>query len=223
MVKSFIYRIASKTVRLYWHIIGGRRLTVFGQDLRVTADTNFPTHRNLRLPKGGALSKIVRYTDFVQIHSLCRYVSGLQEKPTIIDVGAYHGAYAIVMGKIAQKFGVKVIAIEPNPTSYAVLTKNIALNRLQDTVTCAQVAVLDQPGHARIERNGSESHLTNRSTSCSCEVEVWTLADLLDKHGIQHVDVLLIDVEGAELPVLRGFCWESATVGRVFCELHPYA
>jgi len=33
----------------------------------------------------------------------------------------------------------------------------------------------------------------------------------------------MIDVEGAELNVLRGFPWEIMRPGRIFCELHPYA
>ena len=37
------------------------------------------------------------------------------------------------------------------------------------------------------------------------------------------MDLLIIDVEGAELPVLRGFAWQSASVDRIFCEMHPYA
>jgi len=33
----------------------------------------------------------------------------------------------------------------------------------------------------------------------------------------------MIDVEGAELLVLRGFPWQSVRVEKILCELHPYA
>jgi hypothetical protein len=55
------------------------------------------------------------------------------------------------------------------------------------------------------------------------EVDMTTLRDLLSKHGVECLDLLLIDVEGAELRVLQGFPWEIVSVARIFCELHPYA
>ena len=74
-----------------------------------------------------------------------------------------------------------------------------------------------------IDLAGSESKLTQEQTSCCCTVEVTTMDQLLKKHSINFIDLLMIDVEGAELLVLHGFPWESVTVGKIFCELHPYA
>jgi hypothetical protein len=34
---------------------------------------------------------------------------------------------------------------------------------------------------------------------------------------------MLIDVEGAELSVLKGHPWQSVPAEKIFCELHPYA
>ena len=69
----------------------------------------------------------------------------------------------------------------------------------------------------------SESQIASHETNLSVPVEAITMRFLLDKHGIRSVDLLIIDVEGAELPVLRGFPWETADVKKIFCELHPYA
>ena len=54
-------------------------------------------------------------------------------------------------------------------------------------------------------------------------VDVTTMEQLLKKHAINYMDLLIIDVEGAELLVLRGFPWRLVNVGKIFCELHPYA
>jgi hypothetical protein len=42
------------------------------------------------------------------------------------------------------------------------------------------------------------------------------------RHETSAVDLLIIDAEGAELPVLRSFPWGDVSIGRIFCEMHPY-
>lgn len=72
-----------------------------------------------------------------------------------------------------------------------------------------------------ISNEGSESQLTDY---LSCErVRVETLTSLFDKHKIESVELLLIDVEGAELPVLKGFPWAKFAPPKIYCEVHPYA
>jgi len=220
-IKRFVYQTGIRILGFYWRINGGRRIKAFNERFHVTHNTIFPSYRKLRLPKGSCLSEIVRYTDFVQLHSLCNLVAEL-EKPTIIDIGANHGAYAIILGKIAQSKGGKVIAVEPVPEAYAVMVRNIGLNGLSNTVICEQVAILDKPGHLNMELKGVESKLSGKQSGNCCPVVAVTLGQLLQKYEITKVDLLIIDVEGAELPVLRSFPWQSASVGKIFCELHPY-
>ena len=219
--KSMIYRFGMRMLKWYWNLTGSRRITAFGQRYRLTPDTEFPTHRHLRLPKESCLSQIVRYADFVQIHSILRYVSELKNAPTIIDIGAYHGSYAVVLGKVAHQLGGKVVAVEPNPETFTILLENVRLNNLEDTVTCEQIAVLDKSGFAGIALQGSQTHVASKEIDYTAEVT--TLKSLMDKHRIENVDLLLIDVEGAELQVLRGFPWQTEKPGKIFCELHPYA
>jgi len=220
-VNKFFYRAGLEVLRFYWRISGGRRIDAFGESFHVTHNTIFPSYWKLRLPKGSCLSEIVKYTDFVQVHSLCNLATQL-EKPTIVDIGAHHGGYAIILGKIAQRKGGKVIAVEPIPESYAVMVKNVSQNGLSNTVICEQVAILDKPGHLNMELKGVESKLSGKQNDNRCPVTVVTLEQLLQKYEVKKVDLLIIDVEGAELPVLRSFPWQSASVGKIYCELHPY-
>lgn len=222
-IKSIIYKAAIKFLRVFWSLSGGRRITAFGHNLRVTPQTVFPSYRKLKLPKGGCQSEIVRYADYVQMHAICNFVSGLPNQPVIIDVGAHHGAYAIVIGQIVRHLNGKVIAVEPNPESYKILCNNVQLNGLEDVVICEQVAVSDRPGSMNILLDDSQSQVTSQKTNFSVPVEAVTMKWLLDKHKICSVDLLIIDVEGAELLVLKGFPWQSVSVEKIFCELHPYA
>lgn len=218
--KRIIYEASLNACRYFWKLSAGRRIRAFGERFRVTPNTIFPTYRKFPLPKGDCLSEIVRYTDFVQLHSLCNLVTKL-EKPTIVEIGAHHGAYAIILGKFAQKKGGKVIALEPNPESFNVLKDNVRLNSLGDTVACEQIAVLGKPGSANLASCGTESHVTEKDPCY--RVKVMTPEELLRKHKIKSVDILIIDVEGAEIDILLAFPWETIKIERVYCELHPYA
>jgi len=223
-IKIAIYPIYIGLLRFYWNIIGGRKAIVFGQNIILLPTTVFPNYRNLRLPTGDATSQIVRYGDYVQMHSIVRYVSQLKHPAVVIDIGAHHGAYAIVLGKILQKMGGgRIIAIEPNPLSFSVLERNVSLNELGDTVYCERVAVSDRTGKMHISMNDVQSQISDQHSSESVSVDVVTLSSLMEKYKIDYVDVLQIDVEGAEIPVLKGFSWKTGKVGKIYCELHPYA
>lgn len=222
-IKSIIYRAAINLLRVFWRLIGGRRISAFGHEIIVSPNTTFPSYRKLRLPKGGCHSEIVKYADYVQMHAVCNFVSQLRNQPVIIDVGAHHGAYAVLIGQIVRYLNGKVIAVEPNPQSFEILMNNVRLNGLEDVVVCEPSAVSDNPGLMYISMEGGQSQITLEQSNNGITVEVITLKRLLDKHKLTAVDLLIIDVEGAELPVLRSFPWQTATVEKIFCELHPYA
>lgn len=57
-------------------------------------------------------------------------------------------------------------------------------------------------GHASLEQNADEHHYQRHNI---VNVSALTLSDILSKSGIESVDFLSIDVEGAELEVLQGF------------------
>jgi FkbM family methyltransferase len=220
-LKSIMYRFGIDILKLYWKLKGSRHITAFGDEYKVTPETLFPNHRHLRLPRGSCLSEIVRYTDFVQMHAVCRYVKELTDSPTILDVGAYHGVYGVVIGKIIKARGGTMIAIEPNPEAFRNLMQNVHLNGLEATCLCERIAVMDKPGFSGLKLFGSESFVTTKGGGV--DIQVTTLERIMDKHSIKKLDLLMIDVEGAELPVLAGFPWHWTRPGKIFCELHPYA
>lgn len=197
---------------------------MFGHDLLIEPDTCFPVYLwKFRLPSGGVKSEIVRYADFVQFHAVVDFLENTSvERPTVIDVGAFHGSYAVILGKMVQKLGGNLIAVEPNPSSYEILKKNVRLNGLEDTVICESVGVSDKEGQLQLRTVGSESFLTEKTQGNALSIPVLTLRQIIERHSIRNVTLLLVDVEGAELCVLRGFPWESVALGRLFCELHPY-
>jgi len=224
---SRVRRAAARTVavlqRLWWSLRGGRRVTIFRQLIDLAPGTVFPLSRRFPLPSGESRSRIVGYGDFVQMHAAVRHLEACLEPPVVVDVGAHHGAYAVTLGKIVQSRGGTVLALEPNPESFAVLVENVRRNGLTATVRCEMLAAGEEAARKNLVRDGSQSRLTIGGEPGAGAVDVVALGPLLAASGLRRVDLLLIDVEGAELLVLRGFPWGEIPVAMALCEMHPYA
>ena len=217
-------RPAFRILRGLWTLRGYRTVRLFGTQWRLTPETEFPVRPGCACPRGAVTDLVVRYTDFVQMHAAFRCLSETDHPPVVVDVGAFHGAYAVPFGVLAkQKFGTgRIIAVEPNPVSLSVLHRNIDLNDLGEVVQVVPVAVSDREGKMWLNMNESQSCLhTARGTGDAVEVTVRRLDELIGT--TTRIDLLMIDVEGAELPVLRGLNPEQLSQAMILCELHPYA
>lgn len=122
-----------------------------------------------------------------------------------VDIGANIGIYTVFMATKARD-GL-VLAFEPVPLSRAVLALNVALNSLEN-VRIYDCVVSDTAGEVEFSVSEDTAYSSMRSTSRSREaarlkVPANTL-DCLFAQGKQRVDVLKIDVEGAEFLVLKG-------------------
>ncbi|WP_254768930.1 FkbM family methyltransferase [Salinilacihabitans rarus] len=131
------------------------------------------------------------------------------------DVGANIGIYTCFAAAKLQSGG--VISIEPNPNNVARIEENLALNGLSAEVHERALMAERDEGVLRIYEDAdagafgflSEDGSPVRSESLtidpteSVRVET-TTGDALVDGGVPTPDVLKIDVEGAELDVLRG-------------------
>jgi FkbM family methyltransferase len=119
----------------------------------------------------------------------------------VFDIGANVGYYTLLASVLAGESG-HVYAFEPVPRNLRYLRRHIALNQLSN-VTVMDSAVSDVTGRSRFSVSGSSAI---GSLSEQGEIEVATLAldDLDAAQGVRAKSHLKIDVEGAELKVLRG-------------------
>jgi FkbM family methyltransferase len=128
-----------------------------------------------------------------------------------VDVGAHTGRHTLPMARTAGPNG-RIHAFEPLPYAADLLRKQLAelAGELQSEVTLRQVGLGSSRGTTAfiaVEEAPEYSGLRPRVydqpvTTKEIEIEVHTLDDYLDV--ISHVDYIKIDVEGAELEVLRG-------------------
>jgi FkbM family methyltransferase len=224
--KKLAYLTWQMLLKNIWRLHGGRREKAMGLALNLHPDTVWPGRRGLRLPRDGCRSKIVAFADLVQVHAVCNAVASIPS-PAIIDVGAHHGEYAVLLGGLLKaRGGGVVIAVEPDVANVSILKSNIARNALEDVVQVVEGAVSDVTGEMDFVSQGSESHLFTGGhhvdRDAAIKIKVETLRNILARFQLDKVDLLLVDVEGAELPVLRGFPWNTMQPAMIFCELHPY-
>ena len=123
-----------------------------------------------------------------------------------LDIGANVGYYTALAGHAAGNTG-RVLALEPDPESYRYLTQTIQVNQFSNA-TPFQMAASDQVGSAQLhisDSNRGDNRLyANELASDVVTVNTTTIDLLLLQNGITSVDVIKMDVQGAEGRVLRG-------------------
>jgi FkbM family methyltransferase len=118
-----------------------------------------------------------------------------------VDVGANVGYFTL----LAASLGASVIAYEPTPGVFERLRQNVALNNFT-RVVLVNAAVADQPGTLTLYQSPDDPEANNIFGEGSHAVEVpsVTLDEDLTNRGVQKIDLLKIDAEGAEPLVLAG-------------------
>lgn len=79
------------------------------------------------------------------------WISGFAADETLLDVGANVGMYTIFAACVR---GTTVFAFEPESQNYAILNRNIHLNRVNDRVRAYCVALSDKTGVDRLYLSG---------------------------------------------------------------------
>lgn len=127
----------------------------------------------------------------------------------ILDVGANIGLSALAFAPLVPKG--RIIAVEPAPRTAAALTRTLALNRIENLVTCEALALSDVPGEALFHdaEHSAGAHLMDPETLAAAalptvRVPVTTIDDLVERQGLTRLDFVKIDVEGFETEVLDG-------------------
>lgn len=123
-----------------------------------------------------------------------------------IDVGANIGKYTMYLARKLGKVG-KVISIEPEPSNFSVLKKNISLNKL-DNVKAFNYACFSKNTSLDffVEKEGGGLHSIYKKDHHlkKMTVKAKTLDQIVREAKVTRVDLIKIDTEGAELQVILG-------------------
>jgi len=148
-----------------------------------------------------------------------------EEGSVFLDVGANIGWYSLTVAR-AAKARISILAFEPDPLSFRLLSENIRLNGC-DAVRAVQQAVSDvettKTLYLYANKNRGRHSLLPINDQGTVEVRTTSLDAFLDREGIDPRTVALvkIDVEGYEYHVLNGARRLLESVPVMLCEYSP--
>lgn len=149
-------------------------------------------------PTGG-VAKIVAH----ELHSAYKLDEiDFQPGDVVLDLGAQVGVVSCYLAK--KHPNIKIYAYEPMPDNYKRLVRNLGANGITNVVAVNQAVSGDGRKlriYGDLSQNSGGASMYGAGETYT-DVESVTLADILERHKIERVKLLKIDVEGAEYEIL---------------------
>jgi FkbM family methyltransferase len=155
----------------------------------------------------------------------------------ILDVGAHIGAFTLRAKRLWPE--ARVVAVEPDPDSAALLRRNAGDLPGVEIVEAALVGRDDveqvrlrQAGRYNLDRNAAASSveevnapLAEQYPAATTVVQAMGILELLHRQGLPEIDLLKLDCEGAEAEILEALAADGylPRVGWIRGEWHHFA
>jgi FkbM family methyltransferase len=152
---------------------------------------------------------------------------------TFIDVGAFIGWLSVYAYGISRKRkGAIIIAVEPDPKNYVALLENTKLCRFVKTMNVAIYTRDNEEVEFHLGRKDSRGLSQSGSiyptyhdeegllSGESIFVKTIRLDTLIRRSGLDKVDLVKMDIEGAEYPVLTDPTLDLSKVENLIVEVH---
>jgi FkbM family methyltransferase len=159
----------------------------------------------------------------------------LEGNEAFVDIGANVGLYSLNAAREFKDKAVQVIAIEAHPDNFKALCRNILCNSFEEIITPVNKAVSDHHGKVTLFERSHDGARVDSELYSLCnspnidgfnilhpegktlEVECDTLDNIVKD---RRVDVIKIDVEGAEVQVLKGAKQTLDRIRKIVIEIH---
>jgi FkbM family methyltransferase len=201
----------------------------------VTSETEGATETTYRLPLRGRTAEVPFLTrgpvDRAIVRDLWERdaygVRDLAEPPaTVVDIGAHIGSFSLLAAEAWPE--ARVIACEADPDNVILLQKNLAGRSQVETVAAAVVGedVAEIEFHTVLDKIGSNSGGSScvraEPGSVKTRVRALSVIKLWESKGLTGCDLMKLDCEGSEVPVLRALAESGhlAGVRRIVGEWH---
>lgn len=138
-------------------------------------------------------------------------------RPTIIDGGSNIGLSIVYFKQLFPE--ARIVGFEPDPEVFSVLESNIHALKLAD-VQLVNAAIWTNEEEITFFAEGADAGRLAHPVGGKAEQTV--RATRLDKYLSGPVDLLKLDIEGAEVDVLRDISDQLENVQRIFVEFHSF-
>lgn len=147
----------------------------------------------------------------------------LEKGMVIAEIGANIGYYALLEASIIGEKG-KIYAIEPFPSNFDLLQKNIKLNSYDKIIESYNIAISNYSGKEKLYVTSKHNLCNMLATEADefVEVKTETLDNFIENK--QKPDLIRMDIEGFEYYVIEGMkkTMKQCNSCKMFIEVHPY-
>jgi FkbM family methyltransferase len=126
-----------------------------------------------------------------------RYLSAQSQ---VLDLGANYGRFAQA---ITTRFGCRCTAVEPSPEPFTAIAESSLISKVQAAAAAKPGMV---PFHIAMDSVASSLFPSTPNPVVDIiDVQALSLPELFDRVGARPLDLLKIDIEGAEIELLNTF------------------
>ncbi|MHA1491431.1 MAG: FkbM family methyltransferase [Promethearchaeota archaeon] len=151
-----------------------------------------------------AISERAKFLGYYEFQKTQLFKKLVKPGMTILDIGTNKGYFTLLSAKKMKDEG-EILSFEPHPENYYWIKKSISANGYK-SIKLFQIALFNKNGEMRLfegSKSGHHSLVRNKDLG-SITIPTKKLDDILADQKISRVDLIKIDVEGAEIQVLEG-------------------
>lgn len=144
--------------------------------------------------------------------------------PAVLDCGGHIGSFTMYVK--SHWPNAKIVVMEPVPDNLELLKGNISRNNLQN-ITVVPFALYGESGTFYIDLAGKQFdavHLTSEKPNHEqfITINALTLKEVVEQNNLSIIDLMKLDVEGAEYHIFQHSLEDLAKyVRRIIMEFHP--
>jgi FkbM family methyltransferase len=147
-------------------------------------------------------------------------VGFLKNVNTIVDVGANIGAASVFFALNYPQ--ARIFAFEPCPHTYLLLARNTSVF---SNVKCFDYGLLDRDCQASLHLGQCDAVTNSVAESClnsgrSVQIRLADIRKAFSEHAIEKIDILKIDTEGCEVPIVEAIADSLDRIQVIYLEYH---